>query len=156
MLLQLEAWKASARAWMYAIVWSETRRVGVVAAWMEGKRLAMTVLTVLPSVCAHCGHLLSLLWQNQARTCKIFGDLSNHFVGTILFWSTVLTAHSLVWQCAYSLVWQHGQLFLPTKQISLCQAKVHQTPLHQITFGAIGPKLFDSSPSAFSKSAGDV
>ena len=33
---------------MYAIVWSETRRAGVVAARMEGKRLAaMTVLTVL-------------------------------------------------------------------------------------------------------------
>ena len=34
---------------MYAIVWSETRRAGVVAARMEGKRLAMMVLTVLPS-----------------------------------------------------------------------------------------------------------
>ena len=33
---------------MYAIVWSETRRAGVVAARMEGKRLAaMTVLTFL-------------------------------------------------------------------------------------------------------------
>ena len=30
---------------MYAIVWIETRRVGVVAAEMEGKLLAMTVLT---------------------------------------------------------------------------------------------------------------
>ena len=31
------------------------RDKGVVAAWMEGKLLAMTVLTVLPSFCAHCG-----------------------------------------------------------------------------------------------------
>ena len=36
------------RAWLYAVVWGETRRVGVVAAGMERKRLAMTVLTVLP------------------------------------------------------------------------------------------------------------
>ena len=42
---------------MYAIVWSETSHVGVVAAGMdptEGKRLAIMVLTVLPTVCAHC------------------------------------------------------------------------------------------------------
>ena len=37
---------------MYAIVWSETRHVGVVAARMEGKWLAMTVLTVLPQFIA--------------------------------------------------------------------------------------------------------
>ena len=36
---------------MYAIVWRETRRAGVVAALMEGKLLAMTVLTILLSVC---------------------------------------------------------------------------------------------------------
>ena len=45
------------RAWIYAIIWSKTKRVGVVAAGMEGKLLAITVLTVLP---AHCGHKLSL------------------------------------------------------------------------------------------------
>ena len=39
---------------LYAIVWNETRRVGVVAAGMEGKRLAMTVLTVLPLPGINC------------------------------------------------------------------------------------------------------
>ena len=57
------------------IVWSETRRAGFFAARMEGKRLAMTVFTVLPSVCAHCGHQLNLLRQNLAR--KLKQDLQN-------------------------------------------------------------------------------
>ena len=60
---------------MYAIVWSETRRAGVVAARMEGKQLANTVLPVLPSVCAHSGHQLNLLRQNRAR--KLKQDLQN-------------------------------------------------------------------------------
>ena len=34
-------------AWMYAIVWRDTRHIGMVAAGMEGKRLAMMVLKVL-------------------------------------------------------------------------------------------------------------
>ena len=42
------------RAWICAIIWSKTRRVGVVAAGMEGKRLAMTVLTVLPAHQLYC------------------------------------------------------------------------------------------------------
>ena len=50
---------------------SKTRRVGLIAAWMEGKRLAMTVLTVLPSVCGHCWHPLSLFRQNRARKLKL-------------------------------------------------------------------------------------
>ena len=69
---------------------------------MEGKRLAMKILTVLLSVCTHlpsfCAHQLSLLWQNRAR--KLKQDLQNIWrplqscwtsEGTMLFWSTVLT-----------------------------------------------------------------
>ena len=69
---------------MYAIVWSKTTRVGVVAAVMEGKRLAMKVLTVLPSVCTHCWHPFSSLLQNCRRARKlkqdlqISGDLCNY------------------------------------------------------------------------------
>ena len=61
MLWQLEAWKASPRAWMYAIVWSETKRVGVVAAWMESG-------------------LLGRSWQSYRRfartagTCSVYCD----------------------------------------------------------------------------------
>ena len=67
---------------MYAIVWSETRHVGVVAAWMEGKLLAMTVLTVLRTLTvglrallAPLQHQLSLLRQKRAR--KLKQDLQN-------------------------------------------------------------------------------
>ena len=56
---------------------------------------------------------------------------------------------------AHSLVWQHGQRLLLIKQISLCHTKVHQTSWHQITFGAIGPRLLHRGPCAFSKSAGE-
>ena len=56
---------------MYAIVWKETRHVGIFAARREGKLLAMTVLTFLPSFCAHYGRQLSLLRQNLARKFKL-------------------------------------------------------------------------------------
>ena len=43
---------------IYSIFWSKTRRAGVAAAQTEGRWLAMTVLTVLPTklslVCSHC------------------------------------------------------------------------------------------------------
>ena len=55
------------------------------------KRLPMTVLTVLPSICTHYGHQLSLLLQSRVR--KLKQDLQNiwrplhscHVEGTILF-----------------------------------------------------------------------
>ena len=39
---------------------------------------------------------------------------------------------------------------------SMHRTKVHQTSLHQITFGAIGPKLLRHRPCEFTKSAEDV
>ena len=156
MLWQLAAWKASyrrqwiPRAWMYAIVWSETKLVGVFAAGMEGKRFAMTVLTVLLSVCSHCEHQLGLLRQNLMR--KLKQDLQN-------IWLPLQSCRrdiTLLKHSAYSLVWRRWQRLLLTKQISLCWTKVHQTSSHQITFGAIGPKLLYHSSCAFSKSAEDV
>ena len=61
---------------MYTIVWSnsETRSVGVVAAWIEGERLAM-VLTVMSSVGALACNSSVLLGQNQTR--KLKQDLQN-------------------------------------------------------------------------------
>ena len=70
--------------------------------------------------------------------------------------------NTLLKHSAHSLVWQHWQLLLLTKQISLCWTKVHQASWHKITFGAFGPKLLYHSPwhplvsVHFQKSVGDV
>ena len=89
---------------MYAIVWSKTRRVSVVAAGMEGKRLAMTVLAVLLSVCAPCVHPFSLLRQNRARNLesepqrKLKQDLQNIWQplqSTLLGRDNTLLKHSV-------------------------------------------------------------
>ena len=56
---------------------------------------------------------------------------------TILFWSTVLTTLS-----DNTVTFVVRQRILLTKQIGLCQTKVHGT---KITFGAIGPMLFTAN-----------
>ena len=52
---------------MYAIVWGEAKRVCVVAAGMEGKRLAMTVYKSRRGTS-----------NRIQRTCRIFCDFCDH------------------------------------------------------------------------------
>ena len=78
-------------SWIYAIVWRETRHVGMVAAGMEGKRLAMMVLKVYSSLRLVSNAGTSSVYCDKTgrggsnRICKIFGDICNHVEGTILF-----------------------------------------------------------------------
>ena len=52
---------------MYAIIWSETRRVGVVAAWMEGERLATRLALGLLTLQAHVQFIATKLGK-EAQT----------------------------------------------------------------------------------------
>ena len=61
-------------------LWRETRRAGIVAAWMEGKLLAMMILTVLQTLPLTVSLRsqwapAQLLRQNRAR--KLKQDLQN-------------------------------------------------------------------------------
>ena len=76
---------------------------------LDGRKTAcLTVLTVLPLVCAHCWHQLILLQQNWAR--KLKQDLQNIWrpwqsfwrdKTWILLWSTVLTPLSNNTDCSF-------------------------------------------------------
>ena len=121
---------------MYAIVWSETRRAGVVASRMEGKRLAaMTVLTVLPSVCAHCGHPLSSLRQNSVR--KLKQDLQNTWQPRQSFRKD----NTPLKPSAHSLADNTDSGFCSPSRSVYAVPRFTKHHWHQITFGASGPKL---------------
>ena len=137
---------------MYAIVWSETRRAGVVAARMEGKQLANTVLPVLPSVCAHSGHQLNLLRQNRAR--KLKQDLQNIWLprqscrrdNTPLKDSAQCSLPCLTSRTEASA--HHADQSMQDQSSTNIMAPNH--------LWASGPKLIYNSHCSFSKSAQDV
>ena len=115
------------RAWMYAIVWRETRRAGVVAALMEGKLLAMTVLTILLSVCtallAPAEFIIATKQGKEAQTRP----------------AEYLAAQAIMSKGQFSF---EAQCLLPclTKQTAASAHKADQSMQHQSSSNIMAPK----------------
>ena len=127
-----------------------------VLAWLLQAWLAMTVFTVLPSVCTHCWHPFSSLLQNCRRARKLKQDLQ--ISGDLCNYVMLKGQWSFEAQCSLPCLktLTAASAYQADQSIIVCWTKIHQTSWHsdQITFGAIGPKLLYHSPCAFSKSAG--
>ena len=111
---------------MYAIIWSETRSAGVVAALMEGKLPAMTVLTVILSVCT------ALLAPAQFIATKQGKEAQTRP-------AEYLAAQAIMSKGQFSF---EAQCLLPclTKQTAASAHKADQSMQHQSSSNIMAPK----------------
>ena len=139
-------------------LWRETRRAGIVAAWMEGKLLAMMILTVLQTLPLTVS--LRSQWAPAQFIATKQGEEAQTGPAEYLAASAIMLKgqHSFEAQCSLSCLTllTGASAHQADQSMPLCLTKVNQTSWHQITFGASGPKQIYPSSCAFSKSAEDV